>query len=244
MLLRITNNCTMECSHCMVNALPTGKHASIETVIKALEFNGTYDRTILIISGGEPTNHPEFLNILELLTEYNNKLGKVLILSNGLFLYDIDYREKILKAGIEFQITNDKRYYPKPIMKVNHHLLTYEYSIRNVSPFGRAIKNSLSTDNKAPLCFNFRSCMSKRDNFKDALLTLRMHKNFCTPSINIDGSIVMGETPFCHVIGNIYDKPEILYKNAINASCDRCKLSRNLTELHLAYWKLLEANLL
>lgn len=245
MLMRITNYCTMNCTHCMISADKYGGHMAPNIFKDAINFNYENDRSCLIISGGEPTDHPDFLSLLNALKIYQQKIGKVLILSNGLFLENIDYREKILKAGIDFQITNDKRYYPKRIIKVDHPLLTYEYNIRKVSPFGRALINNIKDlNNKAPLCYNLRSCSLQSENLKDALLKLRLHSNFCTPSINIDGTIVMGETPFCYEIGSIYNDSEKIHQNIISSSCNKCKLSKNLTELQLAYWNLMEANLI
>lgn len=240
MLVRLTNNCTMNCSHCMVDASENGEHMDFELFKEVLKFNKQYDPMVLLISGGEPTEHPQFLEILEHLKMYNNKIGRVLILSNGLFLHDEIFTDSILAAGIDFQITNDRRYYPKRIKEKKHPLLTYEYSIHGVSPFARALKNKLTIERRAPHCFNFRSMSLHNDTFKNTILGLRSRFYFCTPSISVDGSITMGETPFCHRIGNIYTNVDTLFYNLINSSCDRCGLSKNLEDKFLLQWLLLE----
>lgn len=244
MIIRTTNKCIMNCNHCMIDANENGLHMDLNTFKKALKFNIIYDRFILIISGGEPTLHPEFIDILKLLYNYKT-IGKVLILSNGLFLYDKKYTDEILSYEIDIQITNDKKYYPKKIPEIKHRLLTYEYNIKKVSPFGRALKNKLYHNNfKGPHCFNLRSCAYNSNNFKDAILKLRSNFNFCTPTINIDGSISIGESTQCYTIGSIDHNEKDLFENILNATCDKCKMSKGLNEPMFAYWKLLQSGLI
>jgi hypothetical protein len=53
---------------------------------------------------------------------------------------------------------------------------------------------------------------------------------FCTPSININGTIVAGEAPSCAAIGRITDDPTTITKNVRELDCDNCGLSKNLPE--------------
>ena len=55
----------------------------------------------------------------------------------------------------------------------------------------------------------------------------------CTPSINIDGSIVAGESTSCFKIGSVLDSDSVLYQNLINMKCSMCQLIQNLSRVHL-----------
>jgi len=54
----------------------------------------------------------------------------------------------------------------------------------------------------------------------------------CTPSINIDGTIVAGESPLCHKIGTIDTPDTEIVQELLNMNCNNCGLEDNLpTEL-------------
>ena len=61
MLLKLTEKCSMGCSHCMNSATENGEHMSLDTFKDAIDFiirNNAYHS--IFISGGEPTEHPMF----------------------------------------------------------------------------------------------------------------------------------------------------------------------------------------
>jgi MoaA/NifB/PqqE/SkfB family radical SAM enzyme len=139
MLVKITTQCSMGCTHCMEDALPQGEHMSLEVFEKALSFIAKcYPGVrIVMLSGGEPTEHPDILKIIELVKEWN-----VVLLSNGLF-YTGPLKDSILDSGIAIQVYNDSRYYPKKVAPINHPNVIYADKINLMSPFGRAKKNGL-----------------------------------------------------------------------------------------------------
>lgn len=57
----------MGCSHCLENATPDGEHMSSETFKKVLNFMERINPTVVLITGGEPTDHPEFFEYMEQL---------------------------------------------------------------------------------------------------------------------------------------------------------------------------------
>lgn len=63
MILMITNKCRMNCSHCMNFSSNDGQHMKVDVIGKSLEFIKEIKPNMLIISGGEPTEHPLFLSI-------------------------------------------------------------------------------------------------------------------------------------------------------------------------------------
>lgn len=232
----------MGCSHCMIESTPDGRHMDPDTYKESLEFTAKYDHTLVFLSGGEPTDHPHFMDFLHLAKWYMNK-GKVLyvlVASNGMFLENESYTKDILKVGVPFQITNDPRFYPKRIKKVEHKLLTYEDTIRLLTPMGRATTNKLQTARQSPLCFNLRSVCRHYSSLKEALTHLRGAGKMCSPSINISGRIVAGESRNCFMIGTVRSSEEVILNNINNMQCGKCGLQENLTGVHKTLWEDME----
>jgi MoaA/NifB/PqqE/SkfB family radical SAM enzyme len=125
----------------MINAVPNGEIMSWTVFEKTVKFIQETRIPFIMLSGGEPIDHPLFLGIVN----YAKKHGlHTIILSNGMFLEDKELREKVLDLGCVIQITNDKRYYPKTVPIIKHELLCYEDTLRQLSPFGRALKKCCS----------------------------------------------------------------------------------------------------
>jgi len=230
----------MGCSHCLTNASPEGKHMDKKTFEDALHFSSKFDPYFLMLSGGEPTDHPQFLEFLKIAKKYEKKIIVIFVASNGLFLYNDKYTDKIIKQNIGFQITHDPRYYPKPIKKISHQLFLYEDNVRIISPFERALKNKIEISSKAPTCFNFRSICSNSSSFKESIKDLRKILKMCSPSINIDGSISVGETPSCYKIGTIYSTDEDIMNNIKNMKCGKCGSYKKLQGQYRDVWDEME----
>lgn len=233
MLLRITEKCHGKCSHCMINASPEGEHMSMDTFYKSLEFIERQDPLCLIISGGEPTEHP---NVCEMVNAAKRS-GRmdVTLVSNGHFLFNQALTEKILELGVKVQITYDKRFYKVPldVDSIKHPLLLVETHIRHIFPQGRAVTNNIKSNSLAPKCFNLRSIARNNvSSLKEAIKLLEVYMKFCTPSINIDGGISAGESNACYRIGDITMNDELLYKNLVNMKCNKCNQENLLSDFH------------
>lgn len=68
--------------------------------------------------------------------------------------------------------------------------------------------------------------------FKSAVLYLRMNEKMCTPSVNVDGSIVAGESSLCCKIGSVDSTCDELVDGILNIKCNKCGLEDNLTPMH------------
>ena len=223
MLVKITNMCHMVCSHCMDEAGPDGKHMSMETFGHTLNFIERFDLKIIFMSGGEPTDHPQFK---EFVIMARKRDLPVMVSSNGMFMPE---RSDLLDLEARWQIINDPRYYPKRIPRIEHPNVFYAEEIpAPITPIGRS-KNAQG-GRMSPLCFNLRSITRSMGCFQRAILQLRLLGKMCIPGVNIDGSIVAGESRFCHVIGNVQDTDETLTKNIIAMTCSRCGLVNNLDQ--------------
>lgn len=227
MLVRITNRCRMGCRHCMINAAPDGEHMSLKTFEKVVDLIHQHQLMLLMVSGGEPLEHPQFFELMDLAKDIPIKT----ILSNGMFLEDPATKKKVLDLGIPLQITNDPRYYPKRIPKVDHSLLGYETHIQTITALGRAKDNDIPTNRLAPMCFNLRSLVRKYG-FWDSVIYLRSMKKLCIPSINIDGSIIAGESSCCHRIGTIESSDQELVQNLQRMDCNCCGMEDALSPIY------------
>jgi hypothetical protein len=230
MLVRVTNACRMGCSHCLVDATPSGEHMVMETYLKVLDFICENDFKIIMISGGEPTENPDILQMIDKAKEAHLI---VLLLSNGMFADNKEFTDEIIKRDILVQVTNDVRYYPKRVKEINHPKFSYEHHLRALSPHGRAANNpEFKSTRIGPECFNLRSIAHRFGDFTRAVLTLRSMNKMCTPSININGDIVAGETNSCFIFGNVINSPEQLTENLIKMRCNKCGLLDGLSIQH------------
>ena len=86
LLLDITENCNLECPTCFAAAAPgIGRFARLPHILRSLDASieregGRVD--VLMLSGGEPTVHPEVLEIIEAATERN--VTRVVLNTNGI----------------------------------------------------------------------------------------------------------------------------------------------------------------
>lgn len=227
MLIRITERCHMGCSHCMIDAQPNGAHMYMGLYRRVIEFAKRMDG-IAMLSGGEPTDHPQ---ILEMIRYALKKKLITVVLSNGLFLHDDTKRDRYLKIGALWQVTNDKRFYPKAIPEVSHPNLVIERRIRG-ELIGLGRTKSIG-GKEAPGCFNLRSCIVHGFSLRTAITHLRRVGKFCTPSINVDGTLAAGESNQCYRAGRIDCSLQSLVADLRDHSCDRCGLHHRLDERHL-----------
>jgi hypothetical protein len=231
-LIRVTNCCRMGCSHCMIRATPDGEHMSLHTFAKCLEFAAnTINLPLLMLSGGEPTEHPQINELIDLAKSVGMSIT---LLSNGMFLseWEPEKRDELIDKVEFVQVTNDPRFYPQSIPSFEHPKVFFEDTLRIVSPMGRAKDNGLETNRQAPLCFNLRSATRSLGNIVSAIFHLRGLGKMCTPSVNVDGSIVAGESPSCYKIGTVENDELKLTQNLINMTCSNCGLVNNLSQEH------------
>lgn len=229
MLVRITNRCRMGCRHCMIEAGPDGEHMALDTFEKIIDLIDRRQLMLLMISGGEPLEHPQFFEMVKLAERVPVKV----ILSNGMFLADEDIRDRVLALDIPIQVTNDARFYPQRVPIIQHPNLGYEENIRTITTLGRAKTNDIKTNRIAPMCFNLRSIVRKFNCFWPSVMQLRSMNKMCIPSINVDGSIVVGESSCCYKIGTIESTDQELTQNLLSMECNQCGMEDGLSPMHL-----------
>jgi hypothetical protein len=229
----------------MEESIPNGSHMSMETFEKALQFSKKIESgspyNLLLLSGGEPTEHPDILQMLDRCIK-NDFL--VLLLTNGLWLADQLLREKILGKDVLIQVTNDPRFYPKSPPLVVNSKITYIDSLTHLIPLGR-FKNKTHSElpmKTSPNCFNLRSITRQMNpaqgDVRTALGILRIRvmsgsmSGHCSPAISVDGTIVAGESRNCHAIGTVDSSMDEINNNLISMTCSNCGLVNNLNQTY------------
>lgn len=229
MLTKITTYCTMGCTHCLEDATVQGTHMSEETFIAVLDFITKHDLKFILISGGEPTDHPLYERFIGLIPPGI----KVIVLSNGLFT--MDERRRFLNMPINYQIINDPAYYPKRVPRIEQENVLYDDKVfGNIYPLGRAKTNGIEVTRQSPSCYNLRVLVKNKRDFIEGLLTLRTIGKMCSPSIDVEGNLLAGECRFCSKVGTVWDPNIRLTQNCIDLKCNRCGLFDNLSPAHRA----------
>lgn len=238
MLFRITNKCYMNCSHCLVNATPEGEHMPLDVLGAGLKYIEEVKPRTVLITGGEPTLHPYFLDICKEVLKLTKKINAVCsIISNGTFSEDEEYTKKILSLNIPIQVTNDPHYYPKRIKKINSPLIGYVDEIMKIDRVGRAKKNNMKSERICPSCFNMYSIINRNSNdMYEAIQVIESKGYFCSLVVDIDGSIRIGESGECLSVGNVlYDNAKTSHANAKKFTTDKCNNCCIMSELNPLY---------
>ena len=246
MLLKLTESCNMGCLHCMSNCVPDETtHMTDDTFEQCIRFMKKYYNSLhtIVVSGGEPTDHPKFSEyIKKLVKEFSNKNicdPAIAICTNGLWINEnfnefkelYDELKNIHCSKVVWQITNIPGLYPK---RLNEYTIKKLNKMKNVTventtsgcilyPQGRTLENNLEWKTNAPKCFNIRSISKKCSVFTDVLILMTQFKKVCTPSIEYDGSLKLGESYLCPKCCTIWNTEEEIIKSIKEFKCLKCK---------------------
>lgn len=244
MLIKITDKCSMGCNHCLSDCTPNLCDMEWNTFIDTMDFYDKYCKSILkpiLISGGEPTESSIFMNVISYLIDKYNNIS-ITVTTNGLWLINNESFIKDVQKFLpncKFQIVVDDRYYPihidenSSIFKYNNVML-YR-NVMNIYPQGRALKNNLPFRTKASKCFNIRAITKQiaEPSLLDIFSVMLTNAKFCTPHIDINGDIKLGESRLCPVCSNIYKSEKEIINDIINFQCHECDfLNDKLPEIY------------
>lgn len=104
-VIEITDKCNLTCPTCYASSSPKGKHKSLEEVIKMLDIivanEGEPD--VVQISGGEPTIHPHFLEILDIAKK--KPIKHLMVNTNGIRIAtEAGFAEKLAQYMPDFEL--------------------------------------------------------------------------------------------------------------------------------------------
>lgn len=238
MLLKITEACSMGCSHCVNDAKPDGEHMTLKVLEDSLDFlirNNAYH--FITLSGGEPTEHPQFPYFMGIILGTLDKYQKtsfITITTNGFWCLDNVSAAKEIAAGskyvtVQWQVSTDSRYYPKHLDTTKRlwrepNFVLCKDCVEAMYPQGRAKLNGFKSDYKASHCFNVRAVTKQIPNptIESVVALLASQRKFCKPAIKVNGDIVLGESDLCPKCASIYDKEEDIIQKIIDFKCNGC----------------------
>ena len=154
-LIEVTNNCDLKCPLCYANS-GTGEHLALEKIDKMLDFfidSEFGNAEILQISGGEPTSHPQIIEIIKLAKSKSIKY--IMLNTNGLRLADDDEFVKELSqftGGFEIYLQFDglsdgiyRQLRGRNLVEIKqqaiNNLIKYKIPITLVSTIERGVNN-------------------------------------------------------------------------------------------------------
>lgn len=249
MLIKITDKCSMGCNHCLSDCTPNLCDMEWNTFIDTMDFYDKYCKSILkpiLISGGEPTESSIFMNVISYLIDKYNNIS-ITVTTNGLWLINNESFIKDVQKFLpncKFQIVVDDRYYPihidenSSIFKYNNVMLCR--NVMNIYPQGRALKNNLPFRAKASKCFNIRAITKQiaEPSLLDIFSVMLTNAKFCTPHIDINGDIKLGESRLCPVCSNIYKTEREIINDIVNFQCHQCDfINDKLPEIYKNFVK-------
>lgn len=249
MLIKVTNYCSMGCSHCMENSTVAGEHMTRETFTRALNLTARLEEfawddgcwPIILLSGGECTEHPDIVGLIE---EVWRRGWTAFLISNGMWLGNPALRSQILDhpqrtpRNLFIQITNDARFYPTAPPRWSDPAIGYVESLSLLLPLGRAkVERAQGLPvRRGPTSFNFRSATISLGDVRWAIKELRKRaamglSGHCTPSITSTGALVAGESGLCMQVGDVFSTPTEVTRAVISmGSCNRCGLETDLPQ--------------
>lgn len=253
MLVRITNACNEMCLHCCVAATPDGAHMNDDVFKRTCDFLQHAEVRMVAISGGEPTLHPKFEDVmLDLLRLHSQRaqFGKkfhIALLSNGTWVTDsgkILFIKELISKGVSVQVSTQQEFY-KSYQLIRDHAEYFSYigcelfdgPVKQLVRIGRCGLRDFPDFPVTPNPCANTILMARQVTMNRWLSTMESQGQFCKPSINIDGTIVVGESPQCAVIGTVDDTVGRVYTNVKNKSprvCNKCHGWHALVNRHKA----------
>lgn len=218
MLIQITNRCQEGCPHCLQDAQPDGPHMDLATFKAAYRFGLFLGQQIFVISGGEPTEHPQFLEFCEELDAQLRVFGGAFtVTSNGMWFPDrteemIQLSKLPTFAGM--QVYTNKKWYKD-----------YEFIHSNAAEINKIPKVSVSEETlymqdlgrarNNPECQKevaespyFMSCLN--GHLLSAQISYPLHMGkysgigaMCKPLVDYKGDVHLSESCKCPSFGNV-----------------------------------------
>lgn len=250
MLIQITNRCHEGCAHCMQNSLPDAPHMDIATFRKALQFGTFLNTQVYVITGGEPTEHPQFGEFCRILDRHIRK-GKIkavfTVVSNGTWYPDREdemTRLANLESYFGMQVYTNPKWYKDAEFIITHKrqieripkIIVDTTDIRNMQDLGRARFNEQAQAeiDKNPY---HMSCMNGHLMFIQASPLHRLKGQtkeglLCRPLVDFRGNVHLSESWYCPSFGNVnIDMMTTLFNNLQRATpCCKCRLGKKFLE--------------
>jgi hypothetical protein len=232
----------------MDDAVPCDRHMSLSTFKDCMDFFNKYGGIECVITGGEPTDNPDWMDIVQYAVgtikgSSGTGIAHVTLTTNAMNIVNNEEAQKFLSyldrrynKKLSLQITHIDDLYPidvdfsEPFFKN----MTIIHELTSMYPMGRALKNNLSWSSKCSKCFNIRSAVRFHHKLDTATLLLASKLKFCTPQIDYQGYIKLGESCLCPKVSSIYKPIEDIIDDICNFTCRKCDMiNKNLSDAQL-----------
>lgn len=248
MLFCITNKCSMECPHCMSSCTKDGQFFDLKDISYFANFFNYMGFHVLLISGGEPTEHPQWVELICALMQKCNP-QMIAIISNGSFTEDPDKLDKMRTLirkfpDLNIQITSVKGLYKNHNYIVENkeeifrnlygHVFFETDKIGSMKPLGRAAANKeamaqvMARNVKYTTCTNPALLARQSKDISDYATNCEQNFKFCTPMVDYKLDLHMSESMLCPSVGNlINDAWTDLFKRMKDfVPCGKCMDAR------------------
>ena len=260
MLIQITNHCTLNCPHCLQCSSENGHHMSEEVFRKALEFGKWSGCWRYNISGGEPTEHPDFERFIDLLSAYVEDIQmpipgfpSITIESNGEWARSVPKTnavKRVLKhRRLEaFQVSSFKglyknydfiQKYKRKIEALSSKVRVVTTGIISMQDLGRAALSINPSIEKAVMenkynisCLNGCFVSKQTDDMTSLSYLFFQGNQTCKPFVDWKGDVHWSESICCPSYGNVLKEDfETIWQNLRKAvPCGKCRLYKKLIE--------------
>lgn len=154
----LTHKCNLKCKHCCNSTINDMETLSSAAIDQFQFIASQYGIMNSVLTGGEPTMHPEFFEILDCVASY----GNVVVTTNGTYLKNDDYVGIIEK-------------YPNVFLQVSLDGFSKESNdaIRGVGTFDRVmclLKSIIDAKKSQQLCI---SCVITKNNLEEIMDMIR-----------------------------------------------------------------------
>ncbi|MCX4279483.1 radical SAM protein [Muribaculum sp.] len=249
MLIQITNRCQEGCRHCLQNSLPDGPHMTEAMFKRTLAFGKFLRCMTYVISGGEPTEHPQFYDFCKMLNNFISKNGNkaaFTVVSNGMWYPEqVETMRKLARlehyAGM--QVYTNQQWYKDYdfIMAHKEDLEAIEKVKVDTEPLqmqdlGRARFNEDAQLEVAKNPYHM-SCLNGHLIFKQVSPMRRLDGLFingtmCKPLVDFRGNVHLSESCLCPSFGNVdTDLHMDIFRNLQEATpCLKCAGGRKYIE--------------
>jgi hypothetical protein len=211
--------------------------STLDAVIEHLNQMGP---CVVNVTGGEITQHPDWLHMVTKLAK-SVPLATITLLSNGHFITDQKKTREVCTAldlpnVVGMQVSAYKKYYPRyekikllaPIYPDVHKKIVVGLGVAppSMAYLGRAKLNGIKPYGKKYVgCCNLVLSAVQTDSWIGLNLALAQNGKFCVPLIDTYGSIHIGESNECRMVGTVLDSLDELHKKASEIEpCMKCGL--------------------
>ena len=130
--ISVTGLCNDNCRFCLDKDRPDMYHHDIKKVKKEIKKSRDDGATKLILSGGEPTIHPNIIDFVRYAKEL--KYNKIQVITNGRMFSNKEWTDKILEAGLTETTFSVHGYNPK----------THDEATRTKGSFKQIVKGIIN----------------------------------------------------------------------------------------------------